>query len=647
MCGICGKTRDPGGAAVGAMNAAMQHRGPDDEGVYLDPSSQLALGARRLSVIDVEHGHQPLSNEDGTVWAVMNGEIYNHPELQQRLRAGGHQLATLTDTEVLVHLYEDSGDDLVDQLEGMFAFAVWDAERERLLLGRDRFGEKPLFYSERDGELAFASELTALRAGTALGHELDPHAVDDYFVFGYVPGQRPILKGARELPPAHLLSWERSPRRTVARSYWAPKRTQPRPGANWIPLRQRRSHLSSETAAATGASSLLEIAQKTQALLESSIASRMIADVPLGVLLSGGLDSTLIAALAQRVSAHPVKTFTVGYDTGSVSEASAAREIARELGTEHHEVILSDADVAERVPKVLSSVDQPLADQAFAALHAVAELARTEVKVVIGGEGADELFGGYPRYAWLARARWLGNRVPQAVTTVGTEALRALPAGGRTALLANLLDSRRPLLERHVDWVTDGRRGMRAGLYGPRLRDAAAHRIEFETSLNGSGPTAFTTVAEFMLLDQVHWLPSDVLMKADRAGMLVSLEVRTPYLQRQLAEFAGAVSAETHAQGGGKMLLRLTLDQVLPGFGNRLRKTAFRVPSADWLRRPLAHTLADQLENGTLYAEGWIDRAAAKRLVDEHQSGRRDRSAVIWPLLALGLWLDRLRGREA
>ncbi len=623
MCGICGRTTDPDGKAVAAMNRALRHRGPDDEGIYVDPVFGLALAARRLSVIDVEGGHQPLANEQGDVWAVLNGEIYNHPSLQQHLRDRGHRFATGTDTEVLVHLYEEYADDLVHALEGMFAFAIWDERRRRLLLARDRFGEKPLFFIERAGVLSFASELTALCKGGDVDGDLSPAAVDAFFVFGYVPGPETILTEVRQLPPGHLMTWQPGADRAVVRPYWSPPSLGPRP-------KESRAELVAET----------------RRLLESSVRSRMIADVPLGVFLSGGVDSALIAALAAQHASAPIKTFTVGYDVGGVNETDGARTTAKALGANHHELVLSTADVATRVPELLAGLDQPLADQALPALHAVAQLARQEVTVAIGGEGADELFGGYPRYRWLARAARFERYIPAALGARGARALEATPVASRVGRLAHLVDPR-PVLERNLDWVTQRRGELRPGLYGPRLAAAAERQgvmdgagARVKGDLNGSVPGAL------MRLDQLHWLPDDVLVKADRAGMLVSLEIRTPYLHRELAEFAASISPDTHLEGNGKVLLRALLADVLPATRGRRPKTAFRVPSAQWLRGPLAPVLERQLAEGSLYTEEWIDLDATRGLYGEHAAGRRDWSHVLWPLLALGLWLDNRRGLD-
>ncbi len=622
MCGICGHTRDPEGVAARAMNAAMVHRGPDDEGVHSDAASGVSLGARRLSVIDLEHGHQPLANEDGTVWAALNGEIYNHPRLQQLLRERGHTLATGTDTEVLVHLYEEYGTDLVHALEGMFAFAIWDTRTQTLLVARDRFGEKPLFYATPGDGLAFASELTALAAGAEVGAELDPVAVDEYFVFGYVPGERSILAGVRQLPPGHLLTWQ--PGGAVAeRRYWSP------PAA----------------AVTEPGESTADLVGELGRLLAKSVRSRLIADVPLGVFLSGGVDSTLIAAIAARESSSPVQTFTVGYDVGDVDESEAARATAREIGSEHHELVLAVDDIAARVPGVLRALDQPQADQSLPAFQAIAGFARESVTVAVGGEGADELFGGYPRYRWLARAEALGGTLPAPLAKPAARLLAAALPAGRLGRLADVVEPR-SATERHVDWIAGERLAMRSALYGPRLQQAEP-LAGLAAGLDGLVPADGLSVAgRFMLLDQLHWLPGDVLAKADRASMQVSLEVRTPYLNHELAEFAATVPPDLHTGGSGKALLRALLKELLPESAMKRPKTAFRVPAADWLRGPLSPVLLDQINSGHVCEEGWIDRAAAARALDDHIAGA-DNSAQLWPLLAFGLWLDRLRGRDA
>jgi asparagine synthase (glutamine-hydrolysing) len=606
------------------MCATLRHRGPDDEGVHVDRSSGAAIGARRLSIMDVAGGHQPLCNEDGTVWVAFNGEIYNYAKLRADLRRRGHTFATNTDTEALVHLYEEYGEAMVHALEGMFAFAIFDQRAGRLLLARDRFGEKPLFLHEHDGELLFASELTPLLDVRPQLRELDPYAVDAFFVFAYVPGPGTIVRRVRQLAPGHLLRWERGRGVHGERSWWTPPEHA---------VRRRESFES--------------VAAEAKVLFEQSVRTRMVADVPVGVFLSGGVDSTVVASAAAEVSSRRLQTFTIGYDTGGVNETERARSVAGRLGSEHHEVTLTQADVAQRAPSVLSALDQPLADRAAIPLHALSEFARPRVTVALGGEGADELFGGYPRYRWLERAR----RLHAAIGTVATRSLavaleRSARIGPAARASARLAPS--PLLERNLDWVTSERRHRREALYGPRLAELDGGRVLADLSaqageLDGEPPARW-----LMHLDQVHYLPDDVLVKTDRASMLVSLEIRTAFLHAGLAELAGSLDTSLHLAGSGKALVHAMLPPEIVAATRlgRYRKTAFRVPAAEWLRGPLAPVLRRQPERGTIYSEGYFDRRAAERLVREHEGETHDHSDQLWPLLSLGLWADRFYGLD-
>jgi asparagine synthase (glutamine-hydrolysing) len=619
MCGICGSSESET-SAIRAMNAAMVHRGPDDEGVYVDPEAGVALGARRLSIIDIEGGHQPLSNEDGRVWAVLNGEIYNHPSLRLHLLERGHAFSSATDTEVLVHLYEDYGQDLVHALEGMYAFAIWDSERRLLLVGRDRFGEKPLFYLLRGHRLTFASELKALLAGLRIAWDIDPAALDAYFVWGYVPDPLSLVPGIRQLEPGHMLVWDHGRRSAALRCYWSPPENPPAEGA-----------------------SIADLVGEARLLLERSVQSRLISDVPVGVFLSGGVDSSLVAALSARHSPHPIKTFSVGFDTGSVNETPAARRVASLLGAEHRELVVTEREIASRVPSLIRELDQPLADKALVPLRLLAEFARPEVTVAVGGEGADEAFGGYPRYRWLARAARFHAWAPAQGATRVADLLGAIPGPGRARRLCDVVT---PVstAQRHINWVTAGRAGLRRIIYGPRLQalgDSAHFADRLEDILGGQLDGAVESM--FMRLDQLHWLPGDVLAKADRATMRASLEFRTPYLSREVAEFAASVPASVHVRNGGKMLLRRMLQETLPLATHR-RKVAFRTPAASWLRGPLWPVLSEQLRSGSLFSEGWFERSPAASYANEHREGHADWSNVLWPLLVLGVWLDDLAG---
>ncbi len=624
MCGIAGSTEDPEGVATRTMCALLRHRGPDDEGIHSDARSGVSIGARRLSIMDIEGSHQPLSNEDGSVWVAFNGEIYNHPQLRRELLDRGHRFSTHGDTEVLVHLYEEYGEEMVHALEGMFCFALWDQRRERLLLARDRYGEKPLFLHEHGGQLLFASELTPLLAVKPSLRELDPAAIDAFFVFAYVPGPGSIVPGVRQLPPGHLLSWQRESGTCSERRWWAPSE------------HGVRRH-----------ESLQALTAEAKQLFAESVRTRMVADVPVGVFLSGGVDSTLVAVVAAQESSRQLKTFTVGYDVGSVSETVRAREVAARLGSEHHEVTLTLEDVARRTPSVLASLDQPLADRALIPLHALSEFARPRVTVALGGEGADELFGGYPRYRWLERA----DRVESALPQPALGALAALlRQSGRVPPLSRAATrlSPGPLLERHLDWVTSERRHRRETLYGPRLAALDGAEVLADLDALAGARDGATTSRWLMHLDQVHYLPDDVLVKTDRASMLVSLEIRTAFLHRGLAELAGSVDTSVHLAGVGKALVHAMLpDGMLPSSAlGRYRKTAFRVPAAEWLRGPLAPVLARQLERGVIYEQGYFDRRAVSALVREHATGASDHSDQLWPLLSFGLWADRFFGLD-
>jgi asparagine synthase (glutamine-hydrolysing) len=607
------------------MCSTMRHRGPDDEGTHSDESAAVSIGIRRLSIMDVAGGHQPLCNEDRSVWVVCNGEIYNHPELRAQLRARGHTFATGSDTEVLVHLYEEYGDELVQALDGMFAFALWDERRARLLLARDRFGEKPLFLRERGGELAFASELSSLVAVEPDLRRLDPAAIDAFFVFAYVPGPDTIVPGVRQLPPGHLLSWERNGSAVHERRWWTPLDERLAP-------RERFESVLAET----------------QRLFDESVRRRMISDVPLGVFLSGGVDSTLVAVAAAKASSERLQTFTVGYDVGAVSETAQARRTADYLQSEHHEVTLTEQDVAARAPALLAGIDQPLADPALLPLHALAEFARPRVTVALGGEGADELFGGYPRYRWLERSRQLESALGGAAAAP----LGALLRAGASRVGRGERATRRltpaPLLARNLDWVTAERRHRRRELYGPSLAVVGAEHVVDRLGVRAGELDGKPTARWLMRLDQLDYLPDDVLFKTDRAGMLASLEIRTVFLNRELADFAGSLNSATHLAGGGKALLRAMLPPGVIDTSRlgRYRKTAFRVPVAHWLRGPLAEPLRRQLEHGVIYGEGYFDRGAVARLADEHLAGAADHSAELWPLLSLGLWADRFCGLD-
>jgi asparagine synthase (glutamine-hydrolysing) len=600
------------------MLSALVHRGPDDEGLFSESESGVSLGARRLSIIDVAGGHQPMFNENRSIVVAQNGELYNSPQLRARALERGHRLDTTCDTELLPHLYEELGDDLFYALDGMYAVSIFDRQRQRLLLGRDRFGEKPLFFHHANGVLTWASELTALTKGLPTTPELNLESLDAYFVLGYVPGPDTLLDGICQLPPGHLLEWSAGSDSVEMRPYWSPP-----------------------AAAAPDVVDTEELIVEVEHLLKESVRSRLIADVPLGVFLSGGMDSALVASLATEVSSEPVKTFTVGYDIGEVSEAEPARLAATQLGTQHHEVTLRTDDLAALAEDVFSRLDQPIADQALVAAHAVSRFAREEVKVVVGGEGADELFGGYPRYRWLARGSLLRDKVPAPGRALTSAMLAKLPLSGRTERLSLLVDTDDDV-SRHLNWVTSGRSMLRGRVYGPQLRARFSGSI-LEQRLKDLQPDV-DTARRFMLLDQLVWLPDDVLAKADRASMLASLEVRTPFLEPRVAEAAACLDGRQHTGAGGKAILREITRRRIGTDSRAPRKVAFRVPADDWLRGPLRPILERQVRESALYSDGLFERSAVEKLIEEHAAGTHSWADVLWPLLVLGFWMDRVLG---
>jgi asparagine synthase (glutamine-hydrolysing) len=571
-------------SALSRMTARLTHRGPDEHGAHVDAAAAVGLAARRLGVIDPLRGHQPVGNEDGSVWAVLDGEIYNRPALQRHLRARGHRLASRVDTEVLVHLYEEFGEAMVHCLEGAYALAVWDRRRQRLLLARDRFGERPLFHASPAGGLVFASELWALSAGLPATPDVHPAAVDAYLALGHVPAPATLLRGVHQLPPGHLLCWERPTGRTRVSRYW------------------RLADPAGDASASRG-----ELVAETHRLLSASVRSRMDADVPVGVLLDGGIGSTLAAALAADGSRGHLRTFAVAGGPGHAGAPAAARRAARAIGSEHTEMTLTGDDVAERAPRILRALDQPIADPVLVPLHAIAELARREVRVAIGGGGADGILGGEG-----------GCRLPS----------RADPwrrcAGGVGGWRARPPDRLHgpALAGRRLDDDEDGLAG------APTLSESRGEAAGRSPDLHGAGGRAE------VLLSATH-----------RAGTQVSLEVRMPYLHRELVEFAASVPAHVRCPRRGATLLASVLEQVLPAAPRRRRPSA-SVPAGRWLRGPLAPLVEAQLRRGPLVEEGWVDRERMAACVREHLAGARDRSRALWPLLALGLWLDRLRSGD-
>ena len=624
MCGICGVASPDGApapdpAVVEAMNDELVHRGPDSGGV--SSSGPVCLGARRLSIIDLAHGEQPMANEDGRVVAVHNGEVYNHAGLRDELHRAGHAFATRCDTEVLVHGFEEWGAQMVPRLRGMFAFAVWDGRRRTLLLARDRFGIKPLYYRVADGALSFASELGALLRQPGFDAAIDFEAVESFLAFNSVPAPHTIYAGVRKLPPGHVLEW--SPAGDVIVREYA------------TPLPAARADLRSAGAG--------ELADELRGRLRDSVRAHLVSDVPVGVLLSGGVDSAALTALASQESAGRLQTFSIGFDERAFDELDRARQVATRYGTDHHELVLRP-DAAELLPEVVEAFDEPFADSSALPTYAVSKLASEHVKVVLSGEGADELFGGYytyvadrlaPRVAPLARlARPLVERLPSTSGKVSLDykAKRFV----RAAALAPL--------ERHHGWKEIFGADARAELLDGR-RAAGFDPVDVLRA-RYARTTAADPLARLQDVDTAIYLVDDLLVKTDRASMAHSLESRVPFLDTEVADLALALPACMKVRGTAKkVLLRKAVEPLLPRDVVHGRKQGFSIPAAAWLRGELEPFARDVLSESALRRQGFFEPRAVSRVIDRHVARREDLSRQIWGLLCFTLWYDRCHAR--
>jgi asparagine synthase (glutamine-hydrolysing) len=590
-----------------AMSATLVHRGPDSDGQLVE--GPVGLAARRLSIIDLETGDQPIANEDGTVHVVQNGEIYNYRELRAGLEHAGHRFATRSDTEVLVHLYEEHGDGFAQRLRGMFAVAVWDARQRRLVLARDPFGIKPLYYRDTADGLAFASELRALPRG-----EIDLDALEAFLAFNSIPGPYSIFRDVRKLPPGHVLVWEDGEAR-VSRF------ARPAPVSASEVRREDQD----------------ELAEELRARLRDSVRAHLIADVQVGVLLSGGVDSSVLVALAAQESSEPVHTFSIGFEERSFDELDDARAVAQLYGTRHEELVLRP-DAALLLPALADAFDEPFADSSALPTYLVSELAARHVKVALSGEGGDELYGGYYTYA----ADLLALRV------------------GRLAALARPLVERLPSSSRRASFDYKAKRFVRAADLPPLERHHAWKEIfspEARNELLGR-PSSFDAVdllrarygetegaellARLQDLDLGTYLVDDLLVKTDRASMAHSLEARVPYLDPLVAGLAQALPTRLKVSGlRKKRLLRKAAAPLLPRRIVYGRKRGFSIPAAAWLRGELEPFARDVLSPETLRRQAFFRPAAVTRLLDRHVARKEDLSRQLWGLLAFTLWYER------
>lgn len=637
MCGIAGVVTSGGPAdraVVERMTRALSRRGPDDEGFYFDDRGGCALGHRRLSIIDLEGGHQPLGCADAAVWAVVNGEIYNFRALRAELEARGHRFATRSDSEVVVHGYREWGEDLPERLEGMFAFAVWDARARRLLLARDRMGQKPLYLCRLKQGLVFGSEAKALFRHPEVSRTPDPAGLAAYLAYECLPEQLALTEGMEKLLPGHQASFRAETGELTMRPYW-----------------RMRFSGSPDAPELAGADEGALVERLRQRVLEA-VEARLVADVPLGILLSGGVDSSLLTAAMTRLgAASSVKSFSIAFEDASFDESSHARRVAEHLGTDHHEATLSPQTMVDILPEIAAFMCEPLGDGSLIPTYLLSKFTRESVKVALGGDGGDELFLGYPTFPAHRVATGLDRTLPlgaqRAVGSAALAAARLLPVSTQNIsfdfkvkrFASGLGFDRRA---RHQAWMGSFLPAELRTLLKPEVAEAALARSPYALLEDlHAGTDARDSLDEATLQYARVYLAGDVLVKVDRASMATGLEVRAPLLDRRVVELACAIPSRWKLRGlTTKYLLKEVARPWLPpGIVDRPKK-GFGVPIADWLRGPLRGLAEALLAPDRIRREGWLHPEVPARLLDEHVEGRADHRKLLWTLLAFELWME-------
>ena len=621
VCGIAGHVRAQGGAdeaTLDAMCRRMEHRGPDSQGIHTDGEAGIAI--RRLRIIDLETGDQPVFSEDGRVAVVLNGEIYNYRELRKRLIAQGHVFRTQGDSEVIAHLYEEEGDEFVSSLIGMFAVAVWDGARRRLVLARDRVGKKPLFYSWRAGSLAFASELGALLADPSIPRDVDWRAIDAYLALRYVPSPLSAFAAVRKLPPASRLVLEHGGEPRIER-YWA--------------LDYRPKHVFGSEE---------EMHEELRERLRTAVRRRLVADVPVGAFLSGGIDSSAVVAAMAEATTEPVRTFSIGFDSQTLDELPQARAVARRFGTQHEEFVV-EPHAVDLLPTLIRHFGEPFADPTAIPTAYLAELTRRSVTVALNGDGGDETFGGYTRYvANLAAGR--ADRVPVALRRGAGAALRAIPSNGRIDSWPNRLHRVGTTLalppgDRYFAYMSRLNGFDRDALYTPEMATRVNGSVAGEFILGPWRSSPSDGLLDRMLdVDVQGYLPDDLLTKVDIASMAYSLEARSPLLDHELMEWAAALPAKAKIRGTQKKVaLRAALRGWVPDDILDAPKRGFQPPIADWFRGELRPFAEELLLDETARERGLFRPDVVRGLLGRHTENRQDNSQALWTLAVLELWL--------
>ena len=633
MCGICGLLNlklEPvaGLERLDQMSAKLEHRGPDSHGKFELP--HVALAIRRLSIIDLQTGDQPLSNETGDVTLVFNGEIYNYREIRWQLLERRHVFKTHSDGEVIVHLYEEQGPDFVRELNGMFALALWDDRRKQLILARDRAGEKPLFYWHRDHTLVFASEIKSLLAYPAIGRSLDNVALTQYFLCGYFPSPRTVFAEIRKLPAAHQMVIQGGKIRIEP--YW-------RLQEHLLPAGQPKVTVEKEKQLVEGLSEKLH----------EACVSRLVSDVPLGVFLSGGIDSSTLVAMMSELTPGNVSSFSVAFEEKSFNEEPYADFVARHFHTRHYVTTADEPSLREALQILAGHLDEPLADPAILPTYLLSRFARQHIKVALSGEGSDELFGGYPTYigAWLA-GHYL--RLPRLLRHGFFERLRrflpmsagAVPVGWYLLQFLNYVE--KSPAERHAIWFGLTSPDELDQLFSPEWSGPQPRGQEALAPLERvlEGASFESVLAEMLYLDFRLYLEDDLLAKVDRASMACSLEMRTPFLDHRLIEFAAGIPAELKVRGFKlKYLLKKAAENWLPHKIVYRQKRGFSVPISRWMRKELRPWLDEALGEERLKRQGIFNTPYVRRLLEEHWAERADHRKILWALFCFQLWYER------
>jgi asparagine synthase (glutamine-hydrolysing) len=633
VCGIAGIANADGRPiderVLRSMCDAIVHRGPDDEGYFVSRpergadghfqgEASVGLGMRRLSIIDLATGHQPIHNEDKTVWITLNGEIYNYPELRAELEALGHCFYTQSDTEAIVHAYEAYGGDVAKHLRGMFAFALWDERRQRLLLARDRVGKKPLLYSIIGRELVFASEFQAILRHPDVSREVNLDAISQYLSFMCVPAPITAFAGVRKLEPGHVLIWHDG--EAEVRRYWS------------LDFK-KKIDLPEE-----------EAGERVVDLLKEAVRVRLMSDVPLGAFLSGGIDSSAVVALMSELSSEQVKTFSIGFEEEEFNEINHARRVAERFGTDHHEFVVRP-NAVEVLPTLIRHYGEPYADSSAIPTYYLAKMTRQHVTVALNGDGGDECFAGYERYAAMRVAERY-HRLPRVFRERVVEpAMGAFPEAGssrsRLGKARRFMDVvGRPSGERYLRWTSVFSEELKSELCTSDFlrRTATAHPLgHVQPWFEGNGE--IDIVDRALMADTSHYLPNDLLVKVDIASMAVSLEARSPFLDHHVMEFAASLPASYKLRGlTTKYLLKKALKGLLPSENLTRGKMGFGVPIGKWFRGELKGFLTETILSERAVGRGYFKRDTVNRLVDEHTAGRRDYAHQLWTLLMLELW---------